>query len=41
MKDELGGTIMTEYAALRPKKYSYLTVDNDENKKQKAQESVS
>ena len=29
MKDELGGEIITEFTALRPKTYSYLT-DNDE-----------
>ena len=31
---------MTEFAALRPKTFSYLTDDNDENKKQKARKSV-
>ena len=33
MKDELGGNIMIEFAALRAKTYSYLTGDNDENKR--------
>ena len=35
MKDELGGKIMTEFATLRPKTYSYLTGNIDENKKAK------
>ena len=35
MKDELGGKIMAEYAALRPKTYSYLTDDCEEDKKTK------
>ena len=32
MKSELGGKIMIELAALRPKTYSCLTDNNDENK---------
>ena len=35
MKDELGGKIMTEFAALIPKTYSYLTDDCEEDKKAK------
>ena len=33
MKDELCLKIMTEFATWRPKTYSYITDDNDENKK--------
>ena len=35
MKDELGGNVMAEFATLRPKMYSYLTDNSDENKKAK------
>ena len=41
MKDELGGQIMKEFAALRAKTYSYLKDNNDEDKKQRAQKNVS
>ena len=34
-KDESGGKIMTEFAALRPKKYSYLMDDGNSDKKAK------
>ena len=35
MKDELGGRVITEFVALRPKTYSYLTDDCQEDKKAK------
>ena len=35
MKYELDGKIITELAVLRPKTYSYLTDDSDENRKAK------
>ena len=41
MKDELGGKIMADFAPLKAKICSYLTDDNDEKKKEKAQKLVS
>ena len=35
MKDELGGKIMTELVALRPKTYSYLMDNGNSDKKAK------
>ena len=35
MKGELGGKTMREFVALRPKTYSYLTDDCEEDKKAK------
>ena len=40
MKDELGGKIMAEFVALRPKTYSYLTNDCEEDKKAKRNKEV-
>ena len=36
MKDELGGNIMTEFAAFRPKTHSYLMDDGNSDGKAKA-----
>ena len=41
MKNELGGQIMKEFVGLRAKTYSCLKGSNNEDKKQKAQKSVS
>ena len=38
MNDELGGKIITEFAALRPKSYSYLMDDGNSDKKAKGTE---
>ena len=40
MKDELGGKIMTEFVALRPKTYSYLVGDGNSDKKAKGTKTV-
>ena len=36
MKDEFDGKVRVEFAALRPKAYSYLVDDSDENEKEKS-----
>ena len=41
MKDELGGKIMTKFVGLKAKTYSYLMDENSEDKKRKADKSVS
>ena len=41
MNDELGGKVMTVFAALRLKIYTYLTNDSNENEKTKDKKSVS
>ena len=41
MKDELGGQTMKEFVGLKAKTYSYLKDNKNEDKKQKAQKSVS
>ena len=40
-KDDLGGKIMVKFVRLRAKIYSYFRVDGSEDKKQKAQKSIS
>ena len=40
MKDELGGKIMAEFVALRPKTYSYLMDDGGSDKKAKGPKNV-
>ena len=40
MKDGLGGKIMKEFAALRIKRYSYLTDNYDEDKKSQSHKNV-
>ena len=37
-KDELGGKIVIEFVALRPKTYSYLTDDDDDDSDKKLKE---
>ena len=40
MKNELGGNIMTEFAALRTKTYSFLIDDGNSDKKAKGTEKL-
>ena len=41
MKDQLSKKVITKFFELRPKTYSYLIGDSSEDKKKKAQKSVS
>ena len=41
MKDVLGGKVVTEYAAFRPKTYSYLMDDGKSDKKAKRTKNTS
>ena len=41
MKNEIGGKILTKFVGLKVKTYSYLIDDVSEDKKAKAQKSVS
>ena len=41
MKDELGGKIMVKFVGLKTKTCSYLIDDGSEDKKQKAEKSLS
>ena len=41
MKDELGGKTMTKFVGLKAKTYSYLMDEDSEDKKRKADKSVS
>ena len=40
MKDELDAKLMTEFATLKPKTYSYLIDNDDENKNGKDKKKV-
>ena len=40
IKDAIGGKIMTEFVVLRPKAYSYLTDDGNNDKKAKGTKKI-